>query len=65
MRWYGPQPVGKSVLKNADGSYTAKFNPTIDECAAAEIVYLGGHVYEVDSDEATDLTNAGYGAYLS
>jgi hypothetical protein len=30
-----------------------------------DFVYLGGHEYEITDAEATTLTNAGYGAYIT
>lgn len=30
-----------------------------------DYVYLGGREYEISSAEATTLTNAGYGAYIT
>lgn len=50
---------GVTVLKE-DGTYRMKRFPTIDEIAAADAAYLGGHIYEVDEDEATALVAAGY-----
>ena len=32
---------------------------------AADHAYLGGHSYTISDAEATILTNAGYGAYIS
>jgi len=32
---------------------------------AADFVYLGGHTHTISSAEATTLTNAGYGAYIT
>lgn len=63
-RHYSARPVGQSVLKTG-GVYVTKQTPTTTECAAADIVYLGGHVYTVDATEAAALTAAGYGTYLS
>ena len=60
----GPAPVGQTVLKTA-GVYTTVQTPTVAQCAAADIVYLGGHIYTVSDDEAAALTAAGYGAGLS
>lgn len=53
------QPRGRSVLKNS-GVYTIVDTPTSDQCDAADIFYLGGHIYEVSEDEATALTTAGF-----
>lgn len=54
---------GVSVLKES-GGYRQVENPTDEECAAADAVYLGGHVYVVSAEEAESLDSAGYGAYL-
>lgn len=48
------------MVKSVAGTYTTVVNPTQDELDAADRYYLGGHIYEVDADEATALTNAGY-----
>lgn len=59
------QTRGRTVLKSAAGVYTTVDTPTVDECAAAAAVYLGGHQYVVSDAEAAALTSAGYGACLS
>lgn len=65
MRHYGPKgPRGRTVLKES-GVYTTVDLPEADRIAAADAVYLGGHIYDVDATEAAALTAAGYGAYLS
>lgn len=48
-----------ALLKN-DGFYREVVNPTNEEIAAADIAYLGGHIYQVTSDEAAALNAAGY-----
>lgn len=60
MRHYKSRALGRTVLKNQDGTYTSKLTPTQDECAAAAAVYLGGHSYQVSAEEAAALTAAGY-----
>ena len=65
FRHYGPRgPRGRTVIK-ANGTYTTVDYPTQDQLDAADIVYLGGHVYTVDADEAAELIAAGYGDRLS
>jgi hypothetical protein len=54
---------GISVLRT-QGVYSSYRYPSQGEVLAAEEVYLGGHIYEVDNDAATRLTAAGYGDYL-
>lgn len=57
-------PVGQTVLKES-GVYSTVQNPDANRVAAAQAVYLGGHVYEVNATIAAELTAAGYGNYLS
>lgn len=50
-----------AVYDGAEGTISAP-----DEgLATAQVVYLGGHVHTITAAEATDLTNAGYGAYIT
>lgn len=53
------QPRAYSVLKTG-GVYTTVATPDGAACAAADIVYLGGHTYDITDDEAADLIVAGY-----
>jgi len=55
---------GLTVLKK-DGVYTTVDFPYQGDCDDADICYLGGHIYDVDDDEAAALENAGYGDCLS
>ena len=64
FRHYKRRACGRSVLKES-GVYTTVDNPPADRVNAADVAYIGGHRYEVTAAEATALTNAGYGAYLS
>lgn len=50
---------GITVLKN-DGVYTEIRYPSSEEWVAADIAYLGGIDYEVDSTEKAALEAAGY-----
>jgi len=55
---------GVSVLKTA-GAYRQVRSPSQLECIAADVVYLGGHEWEItDQDEYAALIAAGYGTYL-
>jgi len=54
---------GVSLLKES-GVYRQTSEPLAEEIAAAEITYLGGHVYEVTAEEAAALTAAGYGNWM-
>lgn len=44
-----------------DGTFT-NVDPMNQELV--DRVYYGGHTYEITDDEATILTNAGYGSYI-
>ncbi len=48
------------MLKAHDGTYTTVDTPTTEQVAAAQVAYLGGHLYEVTVTEAAALTAAGY-----
>jgi hypothetical protein len=51
--------VGVTVLKE-NNVYRETSTPTSKEVAAADVTYMGGHVYEVTAEEASDLVAAGY-----
>lgn len=55
---------GVALLVNGT-TVTATRYPTQDEVADADFAYLGGHTYDISAAEATTLTNAGYGAYIT
>lgn len=61
-RFFSRVPIrrGVSVLKE-NGAYRQVRTPSQQECEAADIVYLGGHIYQIDEDERTALIEAGYG----
>jgi hypothetical protein len=54
---------GISVLRT-QGVYSSYRYPSLTEVLAAEEVYLGGHIYEIDDTAAVRLTQAGYGEFL-
>lgn len=58
-RHYKNRARGVTVLK-IGGVYVDKSYPDANEIAAAEEVYLGGHVYPVSDEIAAALTAAGY-----
>lgn len=51
---------GDSILETS-GTYTRVRTPSLDEYLEADIVYLGGHEYEVSEETKTELLNAGIG----
>jgi hypothetical protein len=56
--------VGYSLLKT-NGSYKMYRDVDPDLMDLADQVYLGGHIYFIDPNEAQDLRNAGYGIYVT
>lgn len=52
-----------SVLKTS-GSYKTVTTPSPEDIQAADIAYLGGRSYPIDTTERTALIAAGYGAYV-
>lgn len=56
--------VGISVLKEG-GFYSQIVEPTAERVTAAEVAYIGGRSYTIDSTERAALVAAGYGAYIS
>lgn len=55
---------GVSLLKT-DGIYRQyQDSATAEDIDAADITYLGGHVYWISAAEAIALTNAGYGEWI-
>lgn len=57
-----PGPRGRNVYKLVDGSFT-EYQPS--DPTQIAVLYHGGHVHDITSAEATDLTNAGYGGYIT
>lgn len=52
------------TVRKVDGSYVQSTETYSDDQNSADVLYLGGHVYEVSDDEAAALTSAGYGDNL-
>lgn len=65
FRHFKSRARGRTVLKSTLGVYTTVDTPSQDQIDAAAVCYLGGHVYPVSAAEASALTTAGYGAYIS
>lgn len=56
---FSSHSTGVTVLKK-DGVYTEHEAPYLEDILAADIVYRGAHIYEVDAAEKADLEAAGY-----
>lgn len=56
--------VGVTLLVSGT-TVTAVQRPWQGDLENYDFVYLGGHTYEISTGEATTLTNAGYGAYIT
>lgn len=55
---------GVSLLK-VGGLYRQVIDPSDEEIVAADIAYIGGHVYAVSNTEAAALIAAGYGEWVT
>ena len=62
FRHFESLPRGRNVYKLDTGTYTEN-EPS--DMATVVTTYYGGHVYDLSDQEASDLTAAGYGAYIS
>jgi hypothetical protein len=61
-RFYQPEARGRNVYKLSDGTYT---EVDLKDEGQISKVYHGGHIIEITDQEVTDLTAAGYGAYIT
>lgn len=59
FKYYGPYPVGQSVLR-IGGVYRTITSPDQLTLATATEVYLGGHIYDISTATAAALVAAGY-----
>lgn len=55
---------GDTLLVNGT-AVTRLRTPGVDQTLEADYYYLGGHIYNITPVEATILTNAGYGDYIT
>lgn len=62
LRFFRPLPKGRNVYKLLDGTYVENEPANMD---TVSITYLGGHEIDITDSEASSLTAAGYGAYIS
>lgn len=60
---------GETVINYGDGKgwQTVRFpwNGDLTNLTDGVDYFLGGHTYTITTAQATDLTNAGYGAYIT
>jgi hypothetical protein len=59
---FAPEPQGRNVFLLTNGTYTENEPNDITTIAKT---YLGGHDNEISAEEATSLTAAGYGPYIT
>lgn len=62
FRFFTPNARGKNVWKLVNGTYTENEPADISDYTT---LYLGGHIHTITAAEATSLTAAGYGAYIT
>jgi hypothetical protein len=55
---------GVSVFR-IGGTWHQQETPNADQIAAADRLYIGGHVYEIDQAARDELVAAGYGAHIT
>lgn len=58
--------INKGVTVYVDGeTVTTERFPYMDDLATHEHVYMGGYVHDISDAEASVLTDAGYGDYVT
>jgi len=62
LAYLRPGPRGRNVFKLAPGVYTENQPANAGD---VEKTYHGGHVHQLTSAEQAELTQAGYGAYIT
>ena len=55
---------GETIVKR-DGIYSVAGFRAGDDDATAQEVYVGGHIYLLTEEQATGLTDAGYGEFIT
>lgn len=62
FRHYDPEPRGRNVFLLTNGTYT---EDEPNDNTLIRKVYWGGSINDITDAEATSLTAAGYGAYIT
>lgn len=62
--WFVSQRIGKTVVKK-DGAWRTVMNPQGDFLDQCDVVLRGGFTIEISNELASELTDAGYGDYVS
>lgn len=62
--WFTSFPIGKTVVKK-DGAWRTVMTPQGDFLEQCEVVLRGGLDIEISDELATELTDAGFGEYVS
>ena len=57
--------VGYSIIRDAVGAYTQVVDADDDVIRFSTAFYMGGRTYVLSAQEVTDLTAAGYAAYIT
>ena len=64
--WFVSITVGVTVVKRQDGTWYQTTSPIDSDLQAAARVYRGGYTYpDLTAAEVSELTAAGYGAYIT
>lgn len=65
-RFWSRYRIARGISLLVSGAtVTATQYPYQEDLDSYDYVYLGGHVYDITDAEATVLTNAGYGGYIT
>jgi hypothetical protein len=62
--WFTGVTVAKTVVKH-NGSWKTLTAPTEEFLAECSVVLRGGYVHQISDSLASELTGAGYGAYIT
>lgn len=62
LAYLRPGPRGRNVYKLVSGGYTENQPANVVEAVKT---YHGGHIHQLTAAEQADLTQAGYGAYIT
>lgn len=55
---------GETVIQTG-GTFSTVRYPAMEDLAAADAYWIGGHSYDIDQATADALTAAGYGAFIT
>lgn len=60
-----PYQGGGTFTTHNGSTTTTTVESSVNHLADAQVVYLGGHVYDLTAEEEADLIAGGYGEYIT